>query len=132
MRALLLCVAVAACGGGPSGDRQPPKAPNNELIRGEFERHPPDGTTIARFQGDGTITVAHDKASLDRKNLAVGNYKLDGDQLTLQYASGEMCKPDEVGVYKVVISRIGIRFTKVEDSCDRRAKLDGQTWYRAK
>lgn len=131
MRALLLGFVVAACGTSAS-DRPPPKAPNNELIRGSFERRPPDGTTIARFQGDGTVTVAHDKDSLDKKNLAVGSYKLDGDSLSLQYSQGEMCKPDEVGTYKVVISKIGIRFTKVDDPCERRAKIDGQTWYRVK
>jgi hypothetical protein len=29
-----------------------------------------------------------------------------------------------------VLSRVGIRFTKVDDACDRRAKMDGETWYR--
>jgi hypothetical protein len=123
---LVLC---AACGG--SSHEAMTKPPNNELIVGSFERHPPDGTTIARFQGDGTVTVAHDKASLDRKNLAVGQYKLDGDQLTLTYTQGEMCKPNEVGTYKVVLSKVGMRFTKVSDSCADRAKIDGQTWFRA-
>ena len=121
---LILC---AVCGGG---SQAVVKRPNNELIVGSFERHPPDGTTIARFQGDGTVTVAHDKADLDRKNLAVGQYKLDGDSLTLTYTQGEMCKPNEVGTYKVVLSKIGIRFAKVSDPCDRRAKIDGQTWFR--
>jgi hypothetical protein len=123
---LVLC---AACGG--SSHDAVTKRPNNELIVGSFERHPPDGTTIARFQGDGTITVAHDRASLDRKNLAVGQYKLDGDQLTLTYTQGEMCKPNEVGTYKVVLSKIGMRFTKVSDPCTDRSKIDGQTWFRA-
>ena len=89
---LILC---AACGGG---SQAVVKRPNNELIVGSFERHPPDGTTIARFQGDGTVTVAHDKADLDRKNLAVGQYKLDGDQLTLTYTQGEMCTPGDAVV----------------------------------
>jgi len=31
-----------------------------------------------------------------------------------------------------VISKIGIRFTKVDDPCADRSKIDGQTWYRAK
>ena len=123
---LILC---AACGGG--SQTAATKRPNNELIVGSFERHPPDGTTIARFQGDGTVTVAHDKNDLDRKNLAVGQYKLDGDTLTLTYTTGEMCKPNEVGEYKVVLSKIGIRFAKVSDPCERRAKIDGQTWFRA-
>ena len=122
---------LAACGGSGS-EHVMTKAPNTELIVGKFERRPPDGTTVARFQGDGTVTIAHDEASLDRKNLAVGSYQLDGDKLTLTYASGDMCKPNETGNYKVVISKIGIRFTKVDDPCADRSKIDGQTWYRAK
>jgi hypothetical protein len=74
--------------------------------------------------------IAHERSELDSKPLATGNYKLDGDKLTLSYASGEMCKPGEEGTYTVVISKIGIRFTKVDDSCERRAKMDGETWYR--
>jgi hypothetical protein len=128
----LAVVLLAACGGSAAGDRPPPKRPNNELLVGEFERRPPDGTTTARFQGDGTITVAHDKASLDRKNLAVGKFTIENDQLSLTYDSGEMCTPGETGTYKVVVSKIGIRFTKVDDPCATRSKIDGQTWYRVK
>jgi hypothetical protein len=128
----LTLMLLAACGSSGGAERVPPKAPNTELIVGKFERRPPDGTTIARFQGDGSITIAHDEASLDRKNLATGQYHLEGDQLTLTYGTGEMCKPNETGTYKVVISKIGIRFTKVNDPCADRSKIDGQTWYRAK
>jgi hypothetical protein len=39
---------------------------------------------------------------------------------------------DQTGVYTVVISKIGIHFTKVEDSCERRSSIDGQTWWRIK
>ena len=41
-----------------------------------------------------------------------------------------MCPAGVEGTYKVVISKIGIRFTKVDDACERRAKIDGETWYR--
>ena len=123
-------VVVAACGGKP--EPVPPKPPNNELIVGEFERRPPDGTTVARFRGDGSITIAHDRASLDSKNLAEGSYALDKDQVTLTYAKGDMCKAGVAGVYKVVVSKVGIHFTKVQDACDDRAKIDGQTWFRVK
>jgi MFS superfamily sulfate permease-like transporter len=68
---------------------------------------------VARFRGDGSITIAHDRASLDKKNLATGSFKLDGDQLTLQYTGGEMCGGGGgPGVYKVVMSKVGIHFTK--------------------
>jgi hypothetical protein len=128
MRFALVAVLVAGCGGKP--EPVPPKPPNTDLIVGKYERHPPAGTTAAWFRGDGSITVAHEKAELDSKPLAKGSWKLEGDQLTLTYDSGEMCPAGATGTYKIVLSKVGIHFTKVEDSCDRRAKMDGETWYR--
>src|SRR5262245_52547165 len=128
MRVLLLVPLVVACGEKP--EPMPPKRPNNELIVGDFERHPPAGTTAARFRGDGSIIVAHEAADLDRKSLAEGTWTLEGDKLTLTYAKGEMCEAGVAGTYQVVLSRVGIRFKKLEDTCDRRAKMDGETWYR--
>lgn len=131
MRALAFaCVALTAC--GPSHEPVPPKAPNNELIIGEFARKPPAGTTAARFRADGSVVIAHEQKELDGKPLATGTFKLDGDNLTLVYNSGEMCPAGVEGTYTVVISKVGIRFTKVDDSCDRRAKMDGEIWYRVK
>jgi hypothetical protein len=127
MRPLLLACVLVACG---KPEPLPPKRPNNELIVGEFARRPPAGTTAARFRADGSVVLASKQAELDSKPIASGTFKLDGDQLTLTYASGEMCKAGQSGTYSVVISKIGIRFTKVEDPCERRAKIDGETWYR--
>ena len=129
MRTTLLLLALIACG---KPDPMPPKAPNTELIVGEFARRPPAGTTAARFRGDGSVVIAHEAGELDSKPLATGTYKLDGDKLTLSYASGEMCTKGVEGTYTVVISKVGIHFAKVEDSCERRAKMDGETWYRIK
>ena len=123
-------VLLAACGGSEHGP-VPPKRPNNELILGEFARRPPDGTTAARFRADGSVTVAHSRDELDRKPLATGTWQLQGDQLTLTYQTGEMCPAGSTGTYQVVISKVGIHFRKVNDDCDRRAKMDGQTWFRA-
>lgn len=128
MRIVLLAAVLAGCGGKPPP--QPPKRPNTELIVGKYERHPPAGTTAAWFRADGSVTIAHEKGELDTKPLAVGTWKLDGDQLTLVYTKGEMCPAGVEGTYKIVLSRVGVHFTKVEDSCDRRAKMDGETWYR--
>jgi len=128
MRVVLACVVLGACGGKPAP--VPPKRPNTELIVGKYERHPPDGTTAAWFRADGSVAIAHEKSELDKKPLAKGSWKLDGDQLTLTYDSGEMCPAGVTGTYKVVLSKIGVHFSKVDDSCDRRARMDGQTWYR--
>jgi len=122
-----LGIVLLACG---KPEPMPPKRPNNELIVGEFARRPPAGTTAARFKADGSVTLASKAEELDSKAIAAGAYKLDGDQLTLTYTSGDMCRAGDAGVYTVVISKVGIRFTKVEDACERRAKIDGETWYR--
>lgn len=129
MRLTLLVLAGVACG---KPEPMPPKRPNTELIIGEFARRPPTGTTAARFRGDGSVTLASKAEELDTKPIATGRFQLDGDQLTLTYTTGEMCEPGEKGVYTVVISRIGIRFTKVDDPCERRSRMDGETWFRIK
>jgi len=127
MRALVVACVLVACG---KPDPMPPKRPNNELIVGEFARKPPTGTTAIRFGRDGSVTLASKADELDSKAIATGTYKLDGDQLTLTYRSGELCQAGVEGTYTVVISKIGIRFTKVDDACERRSKMDGETWYR--
>lgn len=128
MRILILAAALAACSTKP--EPMPPKKPNNELIVGEFERRHQEAKTVARFTKDGYVTVAANPDELDRKPLASGSYRTDGDKLTLTYDKGEMCEKGVEGTYSVVISKIGIRFTKVDDPCERRAKIDGETWYR--
>ena len=130
MRWFPVLFALAACGSDkPSAVS--PKPPNTELIVGSFERRPPDGTTAVRFRADGSVQLAHEKSKLDGETLATGTWKLDKDQLTLDYQVG-MCKGGGPGTYKVVISKLGIRFTKVSDSCEQRAKIDSQTWFRIK
>lgn len=128
MRRFALAVLLAACGGKP--EPMPPKRPNNELIVGEFERRHQEAHTAARFQADGSVTLASKADELDSKTIAEGNYKLDGDKLTLVYTKGELCEAGVEGTYSVVISKVGIRFTKLDDACERRSKIDGETWYR--
>jgi hypothetical protein len=113
----------------------PPKRPNTELIIGEYERHPPQGETAVRFRADGSVRLAKSRALLDAEPpLATGSWKLDGARLTLNYDRGICTEQpgDQAGVYTVVISKIGIHFTRVEDRCERRSALDGQTWWRIK
>ena len=122
-----LLVLLVACGGDNPGP-VPPKRPNNELILGEFERRQPGVSTAMRFRADGSVTVAHDKSKLDGDTLATGTFDLDKDHLTLAYTRG-MCAGTK-GTYQVVISKVGIHFKKLDDGCDQRAKIDGETWWR--
>jgi len=136
MRSIVIAsvLLAGACSERPAP--QPPKAPNNELIVGEFERRPPDGTTAMRFLADGTFRLAKDRSQLDANPPAgSGTYALDGDKLTFTNEAGSCTDAEnqKVGTYQVVLSKIGIRFTKVgEDLCERRASIDGQTWWRVK
>src|SRR3954470_18102213 len=107
MRPFFVLLALAACGSGKP-EAGPPKRPNTELIIGSFERKPPDGTTAIRFRADGSVQLAHEKSKLDGETLATGTWKLEQNQLTLDYQTG-MCKGGGPGTYTVVISKLGIR-----------------------
>ncbi|MBS1121614.1 MAG: hypothetical protein H6Q90_3842 [Deltaproteobacteria bacterium] len=129
----MLAVVLAAC--SAPAERPPPKRPNNELIVGDFERHKPDGETTIRFDIDGKFRLARTRAEIERTPyLGEGTYKLDGDQLTFTSEKGACTEApgDKDGTYKVVLSKIGIRFVKLTDSCQRRSAMDGQTWWRTK
>lgn len=130
MRRVVCVLVVAAC--GAPAERPPPKRPNNELVLGDFARKPPDGEMAVRFGGDGSFFFAKTKGDLDKSgHLADGTFTVEGDQLTFTATKG-MCEGGGPGSYKVVISKIGIRFTKVDDACADRARLDGQTLWRIK
>lgn len=134
MRLVLACLVLAACSSPPAP--QPPKRPNNELIVGSFERHPPDGTQVLAFRGDGSFELFHDRAAQDKGDVAAsGHFTIASDQLTFTNEKG-LCSDDanlRTATYKVVISKLGVHFTKAgDDLCDRRASIDGQTWHRFK
>lgn len=125
---VIASLLLAAC-----AEKQPvmAKKPNTELISGDFERHLPEGETAIRFV-DHNYRVAKTRMQFDANPaLAEGTYSIEGDKLTLSAQKGACADPknEQTGVYKVVISRIGIHFTKVSDACERR-RLDGQTWWR--
>lgn len=131
MRWSLVLVCTLGCSSRPAPI--PPKPPNTELVVGEFERRPPVGTQAIRFEPGGTFRIAKTRAELERSpHLADGTYKVDGDQVTLLAEQGECSErvEEREGVYKVVISKIGIRWIKVSDDCEARARMDGQTWWR--
>ena len=131
MRRLLLACSILGCG----APRPAPilKKPNDELIVGDFARRGSDGETAIRFTGDHAYRVVKNRTMFEREPpLGTGTWKLDGDQLVLAAQKG-MCtdgNAEREATYQVVISKIGIRFTKVGDDCQRRATMDGQTWWR--
>ena len=130
MKRLAVLLLVVGCG-GEEHHAIAPKPPNDQLITGEYERRPPAGTTAIRFDKDGNVKLAHDKSKLDSETLAQGTYKLEGDQLTLVYTDG-ICANDGPGVYKIVVSKVGIHFAKVDDACEQRSKIDNEVWRRIK
>lgn len=132
MRGLLLISLLAACP-GPEPVSRIPKKPIDELIVGDFERRPPAGTSAFRFASDGSYTVGKTKGEIERTpHVSEGTYKVEGETLTFQTSRGE-CSDAKVGTYKVNISKIGIRvIEKIEDACEWRGRLAGQTLWRIK
>jgi hypothetical protein len=130
---VILAISVFLAAGCPAKDPVLPKRPNNELIDGSYERHQPDGETAIRFQPDGGYRIAKSRMQFDvEPAIGTGTYTIDKDMLTLEASKG-MCAESagtKTGTYKVVLSKIGIRFTKVSDTCERRSHFDGQTWWR--
>jgi len=123
---------AVACGGADTDHPHavPPKPANDILILGSYERRPPTATTAIRFDRDGNVRVAKDKSKLDSETLSTGTFTLDKDQLRLLYTEGA-CAQDGPGIYTITVSKLGIRFVKVDDQCDGRAKsMDGQVWRR--
>jgi hypothetical protein len=138
MRSIVLASLLLAACPGPA-EKEPdhsriPKKPNNELVVGVFERHPPAGTSAFKFDNDGTFTVAKNKGELDRTpHLMEGKFTVEADKLTFETTRGECEGETKTGSYKVVLSKVGIRFIeKLEDACEWRQRLVGQTLWRVK
>ncbi len=130
-RVVVAVVALAGC--AAEKPSRIPKKPNSELIVGDFERHPPAGKNAYRFFGNGEFFAAKDRGELEHTpHLSEGTYEVDGTKLTFHAKRGECANDAATGVYQVVISKIGIRFTKVDDACAWRGRLDGQTLWRIK
>lgn len=129
--AAALCTILAAC--GTPQTRAPLKKPNDELLVGAYNRRGGDGEQAIRFASDGTYRVAKNKSMLDQEPpLGTGTWKISGDQLTLSAQQG-MCteaEQERQATYKVVVSKVGVRYEKVSDDCARRSTMDGQTWWR--
>jgi hypothetical protein len=132
--AILAVLAATACASSSAHGPVVPKAPNDELILGAYERHKPDGETAIRFETGAGYRIAKAKGDLDAEPpLAKGTWQLDKDQLTLTATAGQCAdKPAlKTGVYQVVISKIGIHWKKIDDACEHR-HFDGQTWWRVR
>lgn len=132
-RVLLASVLVLSACPGPEPVSRIPKKPNVELIVGDFERRPPAGTSAFRFAADGSYTVSKNKGEIERTpHVSEGTYKVDGEKLTFEAVRGE-CADAKIGTYKVNVSKVGIRvIEKIEDACEWRGRLAGQTLWRLK
>jgi hypothetical protein len=132
-RWFLVCLVVGC--GSSKPEPVPPKKPNNELVVGDFERRKPSGEQAFRFDNNGNYFVVKNKGELDHTpHISDGTYKVDGNKLTFSADKGACSEnaAEKDGTYEVVISKIGIRFVKVNDPCETRSHLDGQTLWRIK
>ncbi|MBL9017845.1 MAG: hypothetical protein JNL83_26905 [Myxococcales bacterium] len=127
--------AVVLLAGCPPKPPVPPKPPNTDLIAGVYERHKPDGETAIRFETNGSYRIAKNREQFDvDPPVGTGTYKIDGDTLVMTADKGQCAEAGgtKEGTYKVVLSKVGIRWTRVADRCEARSRYDGQTWWRVR
>src|SRR2546423_9005116 len=113
-RWFVVCLLVAC--GSEKGQPMPPKKPNNELIVGDYERKKPSGEQAFRFDNNGNYFVVKNKGELDHTpHVADGTYKVEGNKLTFSADKGACSETaaEKAGTYEIVISKVGIRFVKV-------------------
>jgi hypothetical protein len=130
----LLTMIAFGCGGSkpaPATTTEPTAA--TATIVGDFTRQDPEHPTVLRFAEDGSCLVSSDIASVATPSHRC-TWKLDGTRLTFTNTEGTCAEPaaNVVGVYEVVLTPTQVTFKVVEDKCDSRLSIDGQTWIRAK
>jgi hypothetical protein len=124
-------VLLGACGGKstPTQTAASSPAPQATLV-GTFHRAD-ERATAMRFAADGTCAVAQSAAELSAATTLC-TWKLDGSRLTFTNSQGSCAETDatRVGVYDIVVAAHGVTFKMVNDTCERRMSIDGETWER--
>jgi hypothetical protein len=131
--AFLTVIALAGCGGASTPSTTTTTPPASPGMAGDFTRQDPEHPTVLRFASDGTCLVGSNAAALEKPSHRC-TWKLDGKRLTFTNAEG-MCadpEPMRVGVYEVELTEASVTFKLVDDRCESRMSIDGQTWLRAK
>ena len=132
LHAAVLVVTLAACGGGDDHAHYAvaPKPPNDALIVGSTSAtHPPARPRSASIATARSSSPTTRPSSPPTRPSRPARGRSTSDQLTLTYTEGE-CAQDGPGVYKVVLSKIGVHFTKVDDACESRSHMDNEVWRR--
>ena len=84
-----------------------------------------------RFTADGKLALALNAADLGSAKTT-GTWSLAGHSLTFTNLTGACSSPstDQVGVYTAEFVGVSLRFIKLEDACEARSSIDGETWTR--
>ncbi len=84
-----------------------------------------------RFTADGKLALALDAADLGSAKTT-GTWSLAGNRLTFTNLTGACSSPstEQVGAYTAEFVAGSLRFTKLEDACEARSSIDGETWTR--
>ncbi len=126
-RALLLSFfLVGACATSKASQS------SGEALVGDWVA-PAEHGVFMRFTADGKVFVA-----LSREQLATakttGTWKMEQSHLTFENLTGSCSEgeAERVGRYEVQLAADTVHFTKVNDACDRRNSIDGETWARVR
>ena len=84
-----------------------------------------------RFTADGKFGLALAAADLG-VSKTTGTWSLAGTSLAFTNLTGACSSPaaDRVGVYTTKLVGNTLQFSKLEDACEARSSIDGETWTR--
>ena len=84
-----------------------------------------------RFSADGKLALALNAADLGTARTT-GTWSLAKNTLTFTNLTGacSTTSTEQVGVYTAAFVQGSLRFSKLEDACETRTSIDGETWTR--
>ena len=121
---LVLILALGACA------RRTPTPSAAEPLVGDWASPVAHGRFM-RFTADGKLSLALNAADLG-SSKTTGRWTLAGNTLTFTNLTGACSSPatEQVGVYTAEFVGGSLRFSKLEDACEARSSIDGETWTR--
>ena len=121
---LVLIAALGACA------HRTPTPTAAEALVGDWASPVAHGRFM-RFTADGKLSLALNAADLGSAKTT-GTWSLAGNSLTFANLTGACSSPstDQVGVYTAQFVGGALRFSKLEDACEARSSIDGETWTR--
>lgn len=122
---LLMAISLGSCAS------HRPEVASAPSIVGDWASPPAHGRFM-RFTAEGKkMALALSAAGLGQAKTT-GTWRLEDTRLTFTNLTGACSDPvtEQVGVYAAQLTATSIAFKTLEDRCEARMSIDGETWTR--